>query len=136
MDGSSPYSKAVAGECSAAKNAAGQLVPGGDIMAEVRLEDAFQEEQEETKRPKGPRIRAPLTCCDENGLTALRRAGSRPLKVGFKALDDLLGRGLTYPSVMEVLGSSCSGKTEFMLNVTLPPAFSFGGLSEVGGGEG
>lgn len=74
MDGSSPYSKAVAGECSAAKNAAGQLVPGGDIMAEVRLEDAFQEEQEETKRPKGPRIRAPLTCCDENGLTALRSA--------------------------------------------------------------
>ena len=41
------------------------------------------------------------------------------MQVGFKELDALLDKGLAYPSVMEVLGSSSSGKTEFLLNVQL-----------------
>lgn len=58
------------------------------------------------------------------------------MKTGFKEVDDALeGGGLAYPAVMELVGQSGSGKTEFLLNVCavniLPEQFQgvvFGGF--------
>jgi hypothetical protein len=47
-----------------------------------------------------------------------RRLGHRPLKTGFRAIDEALdGVGLAYPAVLELVGHSGSGKTEFFLNI-------------------
>lgn len=59
----------------------------------------------------------------------------KPLKTSFLEVDEALGGGLACPSVLEIVGTSGSGKTEFLLNMCaeniLPTEFE--GVS-VGGG--
>jgi len=51
-----------------------------------------------------------------NGI-GFRRRAHKPLKTSFQAVDEALGGGLACPSVLEIVGASCSGKTEFLLNM-------------------
>ena len=47
-----------------------------------------------------------------------RQLGHRTLKTGFTAVDEAFdGKGIAHPAVLELVGSSGSGKTEFMLNL-------------------